>query len=105
LIISLQRPFYPQVVELTTMSSIRIITFGLTQKFFLHGPSLWLVILITFALGWVFYQRFLSPLAGVPGPFWASISRLWYLQRMNAGDMHHYTKKLHKKYGLFQTYI
>jgi hypothetical protein len=50
-------------------------------------------------LGWVVYQRHLSPLAGVPGPFWASISRLWYLRRITAKDMHRYTKALHMKYG------
>lgn len=50
-------------------------------------------------IGWVFYQRLISPLAKIPGPFWASISRLWYLQRINAEDMHRHTKKLHDQYG------
>lgn len=56
-------------------------------------------LLVAFCVGWVVYQRLFSPLAKIPGPFWASISRLWYLQRINAEDMHRYTKKLHEKYG------
>ena len=51
-------------------------------------------------VAWILYQRFWSPLAGIPGPFWASVSRLWYLYRISAKDMHRYTKALHKKYGM-----
>ncbi|KAH6683345.1 cytochrome P450 oxidoreductase [Halenospora varia] len=52
-----------------------------------------------FCVVWVIYQRFFSPLADVPGPFWASITRFWYFNRAAAEDMHRYTKELHKKYG------
>lgn len=54
---------------------------------------------LSFLIGWVVYQRFLSPYEGIPGPFWASISRFWYLQRIEAGDMHRVTKELHRIYG------
>ncbi|KAL2013538.1 hypothetical protein VTN00DRAFT_1063 [Thermoascus crustaceus] len=57
------------------------------------------VAFLSFLLGWVVYQRFLSPYAGIPGPFWASISRFWYLQRIRAGDMHRVTKELHRIHG------
>ncbi|KAL3417395.1 hypothetical protein PVAG01_11395 [Phlyctema vagabunda] len=50
-------------------------------------------------IGWIVYQRFLSPLADVPGPFWASVTRFWYFHRISAGDMHRYTKDLHRQYG------
>ena len=56
-------------------------------------------------VGWVVYQRNFSPLAGVPGPFWASVSRLWYLRRMVAQDMHRHTKALHFKYGMLQRFL
>ncbi|KAF4534195.1 Pisatin demethylase [Lasiodiplodia theobromae] len=62
-------------------------------------PTLCSVSLAAFCLGWIVYQRFLSPLSQIPGPFWASISRLWYLRKINAEDMHRYTKKLHDRYG------
>lgn len=62
-------------------------------------PILCSVSLVAFCFGWIVYQRFLSPLAQIPGPFWASISRLWYLRKINAEDMHRYTKRLHDRYG------
>ena len=48
---------------------------------------------------WIFYTRTLHPLASIPGPFWASVSRLWYMYRIYVGDMHHVQRKLHEKYG------
>lgn len=48
---------------------------------------------------YVVYIRFLSPLAGVPGPFPASLSRLWLAQQSWKGNMHRTTMTLHEKYG------
>ena len=48
---------------------------------------------------WIVYTRTLHPLASVPGPFWASITRLWYMYRIYVGDMHHVQRALHEKYG------
>jgi len=45
------------------------------------------------------YKRFLHPYSNIPGPFWASISRAWYIQQINRGDMDKTTKALHKQYG------
>ncbi|GME65169.1 Pisatin demethylase [Neofusicoccum parvum] len=63
------------------------------------NPTLYVFSFVVFCVGWIVYQRCFSPLARIPGPFWASISRLWYLQRINAEDMHRYTKWLHEQYG------
>jgi hypothetical protein len=65
----------------------------------LSNPLFYPITIVVLVVGWVVYQRILSPYAGIPGPFWASITRLWYLQRINAEDMHRYTKMLHKQYG------
>lgn len=72
---------------------------GARMTFSFSYPILCSVSLAAFCLGWIVYQRFLSPLSQIPGPFWASISRLWYLRKINAEDMHRYTKRLHDQYG------
>jgi hypothetical protein len=66
----------------------------------LSNPLFDAAALVLAAVGWVVYQRVFSPYAGIPGPFWASITRFWYLRRINAEDFHRYTKELHKKYGM-----
>lgn len=48
---------------------------------------------------WIIYAITLHPLASVPGPFWCSISRSWYLYRIYIGDMHLVQRRLHEKYG------
>ncbi|KAH8812118.1 cytochrome P450 [Xylogone sp. PMI_703] len=48
---------------------------------------------------YVVYQRFLSPLAKFPGPFWASLSPLWKLIVFRRGDFHLTIQRLHDKYG------
>jgi hypothetical protein len=48
---------------------------------------------------WIVYTRTLHPLASVPGPFWASTSRLWYMYRIYVGDMHAVQRRLHEQYG------
>jgi hypothetical protein len=48
---------------------------------------------------WIVYARTLHPLASVPGPFWASTSRLWYMYRIYVGDMHTVQRRLHEQYG------
>jgi hypothetical protein len=50
-------------------------------------------------LSYIVYQRFLSPLARVPGPFPASISRLWLFRKYRQLNMHHVEIDLHSKYG------
>jgi hypothetical protein len=50
-------------------------------------------------LSYVIYLRFLSPLSSIPGPFTASISRLWLLKHSWDGDMHRTMITLHAKHG------
>jgi hypothetical protein len=69
--------------------------FPLSTWFFVILPA---SITLYFVL-WVVYARTLHPLASVPGPFWASISRLWYVYRIYAGDMHDVQRRLHEQYG------
>jgi len=51
------------------------------------------------AIIYVVYYRYLSPLAKIPGPFSATISRTWILWHSWKGDMHRTMIQLHKKHG------
>lgn len=51
------------------------------------------------SIAYVIYQRFLSPLAGIPGPLSASLSRLWITNASRAGRFHVVIQDLHKKHG------
>jgi hypothetical protein len=48
---------------------------------------------------YIVYCRFWSPLAGIPGPFTASFSRLWLVQQSRAGSMHRTMIELHRRHG------
>ncbi|KIW19386.1 hypothetical protein PV08_03681 [Exophiala spinifera] len=51
------------------------------------------------ALAWLTYVQFLSPVAKIPGPFWAKISRLWLAYHGWVGDFHTTLLRLHHQYG------
>lgn len=63
--------------------------------------SLLLPALLLFVIPLYIYvsNRVLSPLARVPGPFWASLSRLWITKMSWDGQTHRDMIALHKKYG------
>lgn len=48
---------------------------------------------------WVVYARTVHPLAKVPGPWLASITRLWICQQTFNGNFDSVQMELHKKYG------
>lgn len=50
-------------------------------------------------ISYIVYQRWLSPLAGIPGPFLASLTSLWLAYAYRRGDWHRYSIQLHKTYG------
>ncbi|KAL4913555.1 cytochrome P450 [Aspergillus aurantiobrunneus] len=55
--------------------------------------------LLTYAAAWILYARCFHPLAGFPGPFWASVSRIWTVLHVLPGDAEKTQKRLHEKYG------
>jgi hypothetical protein len=57
------------------------------------------LLLVVFPISYAIYQRFFSPLAKVPGPFWASITPLWRVSRVLKGNWHLENIALHEKYG------
>lgn len=55
-------------------------------------------VVISFAYQ-VIYYRFSHPLRKFPGPFWASVTRLWITYHVVQGDEPQTFQALHKKYG------
>lgn len=56
-----------------------------------------LVLLITV----IIYRRHFSPLKDIPGPFWASFSRLWHIRITLDGNQNEQLTQAHEKYGHF----
>ncbi|GAB1193438.1 hypothetical protein APSETT444_002654 [Aspergillus pseudonomiae] len=58
-----------------------------------------LVGIVTYWAVWIIYTRWFHPLAKFPGPFWASITRVWTLLHVLPGNAEKRQMKLHAKYG------
>ncbi|KAJ8116824.1 hypothetical protein OPT61_g1815 [Boeremia exigua] len=56
-------------------------------------------VLAAYYLTWLIYSRTLHPLAKVPGPVWASLSRTWLMWRMYHGDYQFALLAQHKLHG------
>lgn len=50
-------------------------------------------------LGSCLWYRYISPISDVPGPFLASLSRLWLIQLLRRGRGARELAELHEKYG------
>ena len=55
--------------------------------------------LLGYVVVYVVYQRFFSPLAHIPGPFSASLSRWWLVKKTRGGQLHRDMIRQHEKYG------
>jgi cytochrome P450 len=51
------------------------------------------------AIIYIAYQRLFSPLARIPGPFSASLSKWWIVKHTRNGDMHREMIRLHEIHG------
>lgn len=58
------------------------------------------VTVIIYFLGWIMYCRYFHPLRSIPGPFLASISRVWIVYKTWMGNMEHTQRALHEKHGM-----
>lgn len=56
-----------------------------------------LAALVTYWFAWSVYSCTFHPLAKVPGPVWASLSRTWLMYRMYRGDYQLSQLALHEK--------
>lgn len=48
---------------------------------------------------YILYYRWLHPLGGIPGPFLASVTRLWLVHKTRQWKRHSLEIELHRKYG------
>ncbi|KAE8331462.1 cytochrome P450 [Aspergillus sergii] len=58
-----------------------------------------LVGIVTYWAAWIIYTRWFHPLSKFPGPFWASITRVWTLLHVLYGDAEKRQMRLHAQYG------
>ncbi|KAL4739822.1 cytochrome P450 [Aspergillus similis] len=58
-----------------------------------------LLVSLAYWISWIIYTRWFHPLAKFPGPFWASVSRVWTVLHVLPGDAEKTQRKLHEKYG------
>lgn len=68
----------------------------------LSFPDLWFIgpsVFLAYLILWVIYSRTFHPLAHIPGPYLASVSRFWVIWRLRKGDMDRVQRKLHEKHG------
>lgn len=56
------------------------------------------LVLVLTTLAW---RRFFSPLRKVPGPFWASLTRLWHVKIIIDGNQNEQLRDAHERYGPF----
>lgn len=64
-----------------------------------NAPVLFFFAVLLVPLFYTIYQRTLHPLASVPGPFWASLSRLWMVKTARDGAMNLTMIELHARNG------
>ncbi|PMD38159.1 cytochrome P450 [Hyaloscypha variabilis F] len=57
------------------------------------------ILVAVLALLYVLYTRYATPLCKIPGPFLASITKLWVVQQTRSFNRHNVDIELHKKYG------
>lgn len=53
------------------------------------------------AIAWAIYYRYFHPYKNYPGPFWASITSLWYFRAVRHARGQDTQLAIHKKYGPF----
>lgn len=58
------------------------------------------VLIVTIIVLTVVRRRFFSPIRSIPGPFLASISRLWHLKQVASGKQNLKLIEQHDKHGM-----
>lgn len=70
---------------------------GVTLPCPLYVPLL--LFSLVYVVTWVIYMRCFHPLSKYPGPFFASVSRLWLAVQVKKGHLDKTQRVLHSKYG------
>ncbi|KAK8007096.1 hypothetical protein PG989_001086 [Apiospora arundinis] len=67
----------------------------------LNGPLVLSQLLLGLLVTVFIWRAYLSPIADVPGPIWASVTRLWHMKEIYDGKQNLKILKLHDKHGHF----
>lgn len=92
-------PCHPQKATMATTSTLP------STSLLLDLIAIWLLqhYLLTFLtgvlVGYVVWQKWCAPLAGVPGHFWAGLSKGWLIWRAWRGDVNRVLMRLHERHG------
>lgn len=65
----------------------------------LWGFEIFIACFVAYVFGCAIYNRCFHPLKDIPGPFWASITSLWYFRAVRNGRGQDYQLPIHKKFG------
>lgn len=70
---------------------------------FISGGLTWPILITGLALccATALRRRYLSDLSDIPGPFWASITRLWHVWVILQGKQNLRLRALHEEHGPF----
>jgi hypothetical protein len=63
------------------------------------GIGSYICLLLVIVISYISYHRYFHPLAGIPGPFLASTTRLWLVYHARQFKRHTLEQSLHQKYG------
>jgi hypothetical protein len=86
------------------LMSLDTITTSMEQPITTNSLNSWLGFAISnlaLIVSIVVYRRFFPPLSDVPGPFWASFSRLWHIKITLQHNQSKQLTQAHEKYGYF----
>jgi hypothetical protein len=87
---------HPELIMAKDSSLISGVLAQLTIVNLLLGVLAYLAFLV---IKQIVYYRFLSPIKDFPGPFWASVTRLWIAWKDRTGNEVKALVAVHKKYG------
>src|SRR4051794_25521303 len=73
---------------------------GLTEVLGLSPPQIAGLVAVAI-LTLCVWRRYFSAISDIPGPFAASFTRLWHIQRILKGDQNLELIRLHQKHGEF----
>ena len=72
------------------------------MQFFAFGPNVLVllpILFLAYCVAWIVYARYFHPLAKYPGPFFASVTRLWLIVDVARGNCEKTQRRLHEQYG------
>jgi hypothetical protein len=74
---------------------------SLTRENVVLGTEVLGIAFVVYCLGCAIYNRYFHPYKDFPGPFWATVTPLWYWRAVRFARGQDHQLPLHKRYGPF----